>query len=167
MPHMTLPRLNRAGGWLLAGLLSVPMMAWAQSQTQRPAPVPASVAEAPLTTTELQLAEGVHVGTKRCELGQSIQIHSLADAPGHFQLTLGTQRYRMRPVQTLTGAIRLEDRAQGAVWLQLASKSMLMSQRSGRRLADECANDTQRAVAQAHRLNPVPGLLDVARTTPH
>jgi hypothetical protein len=148
---------------LLIAALGVHTVGWAQSQPARAAPPAPPVAEAPLTESELALAERVYVGAKRCELGRSVQVQAAADAPGHFHVTLGTQNYRMRPVPTATGALRLEDRAQGAVWLQLANKSMLMSQRSGRRLADECANDTQRAAAQARRLNPGPGLFDVAK----
>jgi hypothetical protein len=34
------------------------------------------------------------------------------------------------------------------VWLQLANKSMLMDQKKGRRLADECAHPDQLAFAQ-------------------
>lgn len=165
MPKTTLRQPLRVPAWLLMALTAVPMAGWAQNQPARPTPPSMPVADAPLTEAELQLAEGVYVGTKRCELGRSVQIQPAADAPGHFHVTLGPQSYRMRPVQTSTGAIRLEDRAQGAVWLQLANKSMLMSQRSGRRLADDCSNELQRAAAETHRLNPGPGLFDVARTT--
>ena len=44
----------------------------------------------------------------------------------------------MHPVESRTGAIRLEDPKRGAMWLQLGNKSMLMSQKLGQRLADEC-----------------------------
>jgi hypothetical protein len=36
--------------------------------------------------------------------------------------------------------VRLEDNSAGIVWLQLPSKSMLVSQKEGRRIADECIN---------------------------
>jgi hypothetical protein len=53
---------------------------------------------------------------------------------------------------------------QGAVWLQLSNKSMLMSQKLGRRLADECRSPLQQVVAEQLKLNPAPSLLDVAQS---
>ena len=66
----------------------------------------------------------------------------------------------MFPVETSTGAIRLEDPKGGAVWLQLANKSMLMSQKHGQRLADACVNTDQALVAEMMIKNPPPSLLD-------
>ncbi len=170
MPQQPAPaRFHRAHGLLLAALLGLPLASLAQ---QAPAPRPAAVpvaplaVQAPLSEAELQVATLVHVGTKACDQGRSVHIEPVADAPGYFNLTMGGQRYRMRPVQTTTGAVRLEDSAQGAVWIQLANKSMLMNQRASRRLADECANDIQRAAAEARRLNPGPSLFDVAKSVP-
>ena len=68
----------------------------------------------------------------------------------------------MRPVATSTGTIRLEDEKAGAVWLQLANKSMLMDQKNGRRLADECTHPDQVAVANDMRINPPPALIDLS-----
>jgi hypothetical protein len=70
----------------------------------------------------------------------------------------------MKPVSTSTGAIRLEDEKAGAVWLQLANKSMLMDQKNGRRLADECAHPDQVAFANDMKVNPPPALIDVSNT---
>ena len=66
----------------------------------------------------------------------------------------------MVPVVTATGAIRLEDAAGGAVWLQLGNKSMLMDQKQGRRLADVCMNADQVLVAQALEKTPAASILD-------
>ena len=77
-----------------------------------------------------------------------------------FVLELGKQRFSMAPVVTSTGAIRLEDAQAGAVWLQLGNKSMLMSQKLGKRLADACVSPDQALVAQALERNPAPSLLD-------
>lgn len=127
----------------------------------RPAVAPVVVPNEPLTAEELDLATGVHVGDLSCELGQNVKLHADPSTPGHFHLQTPEHRFLMRPVRTSTGAVRLEDRQQGAVWIQLANKSMLMSQKLGRRLADECAGPAQRAVAEAMRLNPPPHLLDL------
>ncbi len=124
------------------------------------ATAPQAPPAAPLTDAELEVASAVHVGALGCELGQSVNVDPDPAAPGHFRLQLHKAVYRMRPVESRTGAVRLEDEAQGAVWIQLANKSMLMSQKLGRRLADECAGTVQRGVAQAMKLNPLPSLLD-------
>jgi len=66
----------------------------------------------------------------------------------------------MHPVESRTGAIRLEDPRQQAMWLQLGNKSMLMSQKMGRRLADECMAPAQAAMAETLKTNPMPSILE-------
>jgi len=68
----------------------------------------------------------------------------------------------MYPVRTHTGALRLEDKKAGAVWLQLANKSMLMDQKKGRRVADDCTHPEQVAYGQDMKTNPPPSLFDKA-----
>ena len=118
--------------------------------------------DAPLAAQELSIAERVHVGHLPCELGASIRMTADAHTPGYFDLQGKGYKYRMRPVATSTGAIRLEDQKAGAVWLQLANKSMLMDQKNGRRLADDCAHPDQVAVANDMKINPPPALIDVS-----
>jgi hypothetical protein len=117
-------------------------------------------AEAALTPDELAIADRVHVGRLPCGEGASVNIEPDGKAPGYFNVQSGKQRYRMFPVGTSTGAIRLEDKNAGAVWLQLANKSMLMDQKLGKRVADECSSPAQVAVAEALKKNPAPSLLD-------
>jgi hypothetical protein len=120
-------------------------------------------AEAALTPAELAIAERVHVGNLPCELGASVTLAADAKAPGYFDVQGKNFKYRMFPVATTTGAIRLEDQKAGAVWLQLANKSMLMNQKLGIRLADECMSPSQMAVAEALKLNPPPSVLDAPK----
>jgi len=120
------------------------------------------ISESPLQAPELLIAERVHVGQLPCELGASIHLSADAHSPGYFNLQGKGYKYRMHPVSTSTGAIRLEDEKAGAVWLQLANKSMLMDQKNGRRLADECAHPNQVAVANDMKINPPPALIDVS-----
>ena len=114
----------------------------------------------PLGPVELEIAERVHTGPLPCELGASVRLEPDPQAPGYFNLHGKGFRYRMRPVSTTTGAIRLEDAKSGAVWLQLANKSMLMDQKKGRRVADECAHPDQVAFAREMRENPPPRLFE-------
>jgi hypothetical protein len=124
--------------------------------------VAAKPVDPPLAAQELRIADRVHVGHFPCELGASIRMTADAHTPGYFDLQGKGYKYRMRPVSTSTGAIRLEDEKAGAVWLQLANKSMLMDQKNGRRLADECAHPDQLAFANDMKINPPPPLIDVS-----
>ncbi len=124
----------------------------------------AAEARAPLTPAELEVALRVDIGTLPCELGQSVVMAPEPGAPGFFMLRFGKETFRVSPEETTTGAIRLEDKAAGVVWLQLANKSMLMSQKQGRRLADECVSPAQAVTAQAMLKNPPPSVLDAPPT---
>lgn len=117
-------------------------------------------AEAAMTPAELAIAERVQVGKIPCELGASVTLTADAKNPGYFDMQGKNFSYRMFPVATSTGAIRLEDQKAGAVWLQLANKSMLMSQKQGIRLADECTSPAQLEVAQNLKLNPPVSILE-------
>lgn len=117
-------------------------------------------AEAALSPDELAIAERVHTGHIPCELGASVNITPDPAAPGHFRVVGKGFSYYMTPVGTSTGVVRLEDQQRGAVWLQIANKSMLMNQKLGQRLADECMSPEQTQVAEAIRKNPPPSLLE-------
>lgn len=122
--------------------------------------VPASSALLEITNPELTIAQQIHQGLLRCELGASVHIEADARHPGFFNVQGKGFRYRMYPVPTSTGALRLEDKTAGAVWLQLANKSMLMDQTKGRRMADACTHPAQVAYEQATKNNPPPALFD-------
>lgn len=119
-------------------------------------------AEEALSPEELAIAERVHVGRIACELGQHVTVTADPAAPGRFNIEGKGFKYRMSPVATTTGAIRLEDQRGGAVWLQIANKSMLMDQKRGQRLADECMSAEQTVVAEALKKNPPPSVLEPA-----
>ena len=90
-----------------------------------------------LTEADVEVSKKVYVGEIPCELGASVKITPMK-REGMFMVTTKGHRFRMHPVESRTGAIRLEDPQRGAMWLQLGNKSMLMSQKLGQRLADEC-----------------------------
>ena len=123
-------------------------------------------AEDAMTPAELAIAERVHIGSLPCELGASVSLTADTKAPGYFDVHGKNFKYRMFPVATTTGAIRLEDRKSGAVWLQLANKSMLMNQKAGVRMADECMSPAQVAVAERMKLNPPDSVLDAPKAVP-
>lgn len=116
-----------------------------------------------LSAEQLAVAEKVLVGTSQCELAVVVTMRTDAQTAGRFVLEVGRKRYLLDPVVTSTGAVRLEERSSGAVWLQLANKSMLMNQKLGQRIADDCMNPQQQLVAQALLQTPAPHLLDAPK----
>lgn len=118
-----------------------------------------------LSPEELEIAERVHVGHIACELGASVRVTADAHAAGFFYIEGKGFKYHMAPVVSRTSSVRLEDQKAGAVWLQIANKSMLMNQKLGQRLADECMSPQQVLVAEAIKKNPPPSLLEAASDT--
>jgi hypothetical protein len=118
----------------------------------------------PLAPELMAVSEQVHLGQMPCELGQNVVLTADEKSPGRFYMHHKHQTYHLAPVASLTGAIRLEDEKQGAVWIQLSNKSMLMNSKLGQRLADECQSPAQVAVAAAMKLAPPVNLLDAGRT---
>lgn len=119
--------------------------------------VPASAA---LSPEALVLADRVHTGRIGCELGQHVNVTKDSSNPGYFIVDGKGFKFYMAPVTTSTGVVRLEDKSAGAVWLQIANKSMLMNQKQGQRLADECMSAEQVLVAEAIKKNPPQSLLE-------
>jgi hypothetical protein len=111
---------------------------------------------------ELAVAKLVHVGEMPCELGASVRVRA-ARRDGLFVVTTKGYRFLMHPVESRTGAIRLEDAKRGAMWLQLGNKSMLMSQKLGQRLADECQSPQQVTFAEELKRNPRPSILEAPK----
>jgi hypothetical protein len=116
---------------------------------------------AKITPAELEIAKRVHVGEMPCELGAKVTVKPLK-REGFFLVSRGVNRFVMHPVESRTGAIRLEDPARGALWLQLGNKSMLMNQKEGKRLADECQSPEQIAFAKEMKNRPPVNLLEPA-----
>jgi Ni/Co efflux regulator RcnB len=112
-----------------------------------------------LSEAELAVAKRVYVGDIPCELGAKVTVKPMK-REGYFFVTRGINRFVMHPVESRTGAIRLEDPARGALWLQLGNKSMLMNQKEGKRLADECQSPEQVAFANEMKNRPPVNILE-------
>ena len=95
-----------------------------------------------LNENQLAIAKTVFTGVIQCELGDKVTIKPMR-REGFFFVSRGINKFVMHPEESRTGAIRLEDPARGGLWLQLANKSMLMNQKEGKRLADECQSPEQ------------------------
>ena len=113
-----------------------------------------------LTPAELAIAEQVYQGRIGCELGASVNIAKDSVNPGYFFVEGKGFKYHMSPVSTSTGTVRLEDAKAGAMWLQVANKSMLINRKLGQRMADECMSPEQNQVAEAIKKNPPAALFE-------
>ncbi len=118
-----------------------------------------------LSEADLDVARKIYVGDIPCELGATVKITPLR-REGFFLVSTGRNRFRMHPVESRTGAIRLEDPVRGALWLQLGNKSMLMSQKLGQRLADECQSPDQVTFAEAMKGRPPVNIFEPLRPAP-
>lgn len=110
---------------------------------------PAAAVDAPLTQAQLDIVPNVYTGRSDCEFSQTVSVTPVEGRPGVFQVAYGKNVYTMVPQETTTGAVRLEDKKAGALWLQIPSKSMLIDTKAGQRLVDACRSQQQR-VAQAN-----------------
>jgi hypothetical protein len=98
-----------------------------------------------------QVPSKVYTGQFPCELSQEVTLSADFRYPGRYILQFGKSLYTVQRVPTTDGVqdvVRLEDAAKGAVWIQLPYKSMLMSQKLGKRLVDECTSTGQARVAR-------------------
>jgi len=125
----------------------------AKKPTQRAAKASpaAPVPEVQLTPGQLDAANRVLTGSADCEFRQTVQLTAIDGRAGHFKLVFGKLSYTLVAQETTTGAVRLEDRKAGVVWLQIPAKSMLLNTRVGQRMVDSCVHEQQRfAVAPAN-----------------
>ncbi|MDO8457325.1 MAG: hypothetical protein Q7T07_10485 [Burkholderiaceae bacterium] len=126
-------------------------------------PSHADQSDAPLTAAQLALIPQVYVGHQACEAGVGVTLTPDPKSTGYFHVNVKNRTYHMFPVVTSSGAIRLEDKKEGAIWLQMSNKSMMMNHKLGSRLADDCINPAQAAVALAMKKNNTPSILDTPK----
>ena len=113
------------------------------------------LAKLPAATIEqLQAAERVLIGRYQCEFGKLAAIDRNDTNEGYFNLKLGKQSWVMKPVQSSTGAIRLEDVKGVTLLIQILTKSMVMDVKAGHRILDGCVHEVQRAAEADLALHP-------------
>jgi hypothetical protein len=106
----------------------------------------------PLNEEQMAASTQVHAGTADCEFKHKVSVTPDPDKPGRFKLQFGKMIFNMAPEPTTTGAVRLEDKKAGVVWLQIPTKSMLMNNKVGQRMIDFCMNSAQVSEAQSAAL---------------
>ncbi len=118
-----------------------------------------------LTVGQLDAAARVFVGTAACDGKQQVTLAAVQGLPGHFLLTHTKTIVRLVIQETTSGAVRLEDKKSGLLWIQIPAKSMLMNTRLGRRVADGCVTPEQ-ALASRTPDPALPSVLDWGQPEP-
>jgi hypothetical protein len=67
----------------------------------------------------------------------------------HYEIDIDKVKYQALRVVTDSGAVKLEDKRHGIVWLQMSNKSMLFDEKRGKRLATDCRTEEQKVVQKA------------------
>ncbi len=132
-----------------------------KAKTAVPTVITAALPEA--SPEQLQASERVLMGNYGCEFGKSIDVSKIDMLPGYVNLKLINKSWTMKPVQSSTGTIRLEDVKGQTLLLQILTKSMLMDVMSGHRIVDACVHETQRLAEENLRANPQPSALDTPK----
>lgn len=115
-----------------------------QTKAKAKPKVVAPLVLADLSEEQLANADRVLTGAQECEFNQRIAVDTAPEKAGYFRIQYKGKKYLLVPEPTTTGAVRLEDKKAGVVWLQIANKSMLMNSRIGQRMVDECVHPTQK-----------------------
>ncbi|MBM3386454.1 MAG: hypothetical protein FJY36_02110 [Betaproteobacteria bacterium] len=125
----------------------------------RPSPLLPAVATATAPAAAPAFADVVWQGAYQCEHAEKVQLRpdTVAD---QVQLQWKGQSWKMRNIDSRSGATRLEDTTGRMVWIQLGEKSMLLDQRQGKRLLDGCQHAVQVQTAAQLKTNPPPALFD-------
>jgi hypothetical protein len=126
----------------IAAALSVSAMA---NDKAKQAAKPAAQQHVALSAEQLSTADRVLTGQSRCEFDQSVHVAAVPNQKGWFNVEYKGKSYLMAPEATTTGAVRLEDKKNGMMWLQIANKSMLMNSKIGQRMVDNCVHPSQKA----------------------
>ncbi|MEQ1806542.1 MAG: hypothetical protein ABL900_14300 [Burkholderiaceae bacterium] len=133
----------------LAACLALGGLATAAVAASDPPSKPAAKKAAPaapsLSAGQISAADRVLTGKVKCEFDQSIDVAAVTGKKGYFNVAFKGKTYTMVPEATTTGAVRLEDKKAGMMWLQIANKSMLMNTKAGQRMVDNCQHPSQQS----------------------
>ncbi len=130
---------------VLAACLALGGLATAAAATKDKPAAKTAAAAPTLSEGQISAADRVLTGKAKCEFDQSIDVAAVAGKKGYFNVAFKGKTYTMVPEATSTGAVRLEDKKAGMMWLQIANKSMLMNTKAGQRMVDNCQHPSQQS----------------------
>jgi hypothetical protein len=123
----------------------------------RASAAPRSGAKPPPPTTAQQMAELphadeeqrqaatlVHYGKYVCDEKFEVFIERNPVADHYVDVRYKRDVWVMKPVASVTGAVRLEDTRGRVLLVQIPFKSMLLNTRTGQRIVDACQHEAQR-----------------------
>jgi hypothetical protein len=141
---------------ILAATFLIPTT-WAQT---KPAAKQSAKPTAGKPVQDTEFGYPAAMGSMPCDSNVTVTISKDTKRSDGFIVALGKTNYPTTRVATDSGAIRLENKTSGIVWLQMANKSMLFNEKAGKRLANNCRNDAQVAAEQAMATSTVATALD-------
>lgn len=115
----------------------------AQPQARKTPRKPVEPPIAAASPEQLAAAQMVYAGASQCEFNKSISVEPNPSHDGYVDVRHGKQAWLMKPVLSATGALRLEDVRAETLMIQIGSKSMLLNQKTGRRIVDDCRHPRQ------------------------
>jgi hypothetical protein len=115
------------------------------------AKAPVELVPPPASAEQIEAAGQVFYGIYDCEFKQTVDITANLSYPSYVNVRHGKADYLMKPVESSTGAIRLEDVRGETLMVQISSKSMLLNVRTGQRVVDDCISPKQRELVEAAR----------------
>ncbi len=127
-----------------AVLTSLPVAAAEAAAPVKKKPAAKAPALPELSAEQIANAGRVLTGPSACEFDQTVSVAAAPEKEGYFKVAYKGKSWLMVPEPTTTGAVRLEDKKNGLVWLQIANKSMLMNAKAGRRMVDNCVHPSQK-----------------------
>ena len=113
----------------------------------------------------LAIAAHVHTGMLVCENRKTIMLWPDTALPGRFILKMNKTVFRLSPVASDSGAVRLEDEVTGVIWIQTREKSMLLDSHLSKRMADGCQSPAQKTEAQQLPASARVDLLEASSNT--
>lgn len=135
--------LGAAGIFAFSCLLSTA----AQANNHPPAKVTAkkksSKKAEPAVVEETPDTKNAASADYQCELGNKLTIYSHADNDKFVALRWKNKLLQLTKVDTTTGASRYENKKNGLVWIGIPAKGMLLDQKKGQQLANECKTAEQ------------------------
>ena len=93
---------------------------------------------------QLSAAERVHYGEYLCDDKFKVYVERNATHPGYVSVRYLKDTWVMKPVGSVTGAVRLEDTRGQVLLVQIPTKSMLLNTKTGQRMIDSCVHEAQR-----------------------
>ncbi len=91
----------------------------------------------------------VALGAIHCADKVSVTIGESKAHHGQYDIMIGKAHYVAERIPTESGAVKLEDKQHGIVWLQMSNKSMLFNEKLAKRLATDCQSEAQKTVQKA------------------